>query len=120
MIVAVCVFCIIRVVASSFDVARAICDKYAMLVVTVELARATDVFELTVGGAGARGDALDGRALLGRARSLIEALAYIGGKLRDNAQTNACFRRVLLDVIQYTHTRAANSAEDWFKAAEDK
>ena len=85
MTVAVCVFCVIRVVASSLDVALAIWVKYAMpvatiavlvamvvvLVATVELARATDVFELTVGAAGARGDALDGRALLGRARSLI-------------------------------------------------
>ena len=78
MTVAVCVFCIIRVVASSLDVARAIRVKYAMpvatvvvLVVTVELARPTDVFELTVGAAGARGAPLDGRALLGRARSLI-------------------------------------------------
>ena len=78
MIVAVCVFCIIRVVASSFDVARAIRDKYAMLVVTVELARPTDVFELTVGAAGARGAPLDGRALLGRARSLIHPCISVG------------------------------------------
>ena len=70
--VAVCVFRIIRVVASSRDVALAIHDKYAMLVVTVELARTTDVFELTVGDAGARGDALDGRALLGRAGTCEE------------------------------------------------
>ena len=83
--VAVCVFCIIRVVASSLDVALAIRVKYAMpvatvvvLVVTVELARATDVFELTVGAAGARGDALDGRALLGRARSLIHPCISVG------------------------------------------
>jgi len=48
-----------------------------------------------------------------------EALGYIEGKLRDNAQTNACFRRVLLDVMQRSHVRAANGAEDWFKAAED-
>ena len=79
MTVAVCLFCIIRVVASSLDVALAIRVKYAMpvatvvvLVATVELARATDVFELTVGAAGARGAPLDGRALLGRARSLIK------------------------------------------------
>ena len=51
--VAVCVFFIIRGVASSCDVALVICDKYAMLVVTVELARATGVFALTVGSAGA-------------------------------------------------------------------
>ena len=48
-----------------------------------------------------------------------EALVYIKGKLRDHAQTNACFRQVLLDVVQRPHTRAANGAEDWFKAAED-
>ena len=28
-------------------------------------------------------------------------------------------RQVLLDVVQRPHTRAANGAEDWFKAAED-
>ena len=92
MTVAVCVFCIIRVVASSLDVARAIRVKYAMLVatvvvpvatlvvlvVTVELARPTDVFELTVGAAGARGAPLDGRALLGRARSLIHPCISVG------------------------------------------
>ena len=76
--VAVCVFRIIRVVASSRDVALAICDKYAMLVVTVELARATDEFELTVGAAGALANDLDSRALLGRARNLIHPCISVG------------------------------------------
>ena len=68
--VAVCVSCIIRVVDSSLDVSLAIIE-YALLVVTTELTRATDIFELTIGGAGVRADALDWRALLGRTKFSI-------------------------------------------------